>query len=112
VPAFDVRFLDPLMRKQHAGDGAYIDIRRHVSRTQRDTFYVRAQPANRSYPLSFSWPENLGSTFTSIFLKYQHGESSRELDMTRTTRLELGEDGPETIMIITSGVKGKLPWNK
>jgi hypothetical protein len=111
VPAFDVRFLDPVRQKQFAGDGAYVDIRHFSSRGQTDTFFVYAQPANRSFPLTFSWPEGLGRTFGTIVLKYEHAGSSRVVDMTTQTSFAIEEDGPASFTIITSGLKGKLPWN-
>lgn len=110
VPAFDVRFLDPFRRKQFPGDGAYVDIRHFGSRAQTDTFFVYAQPANGSFPLTFSWPEGLGRTFDTIVLKYEHAGSSRVVDMTTHTSFAIEKDGPASFTIITSGLKGKLPW--
>lgn len=110
VPAFDIRFLDPLMRKQYAGDGAYVDIRPFVSSTQKDTFYVRGQPANRSFPLTFSWPKGLGQYFKAILLRYRKNGSMQTIDMTKHTMFVMTEEVSSSFEIITSGLKGKLPW--
>jgi hypothetical protein len=110
VPAFDVRFLDPHLRKQFPGDGAYHDIRKYVSRNQTDTFYVRVQPANRSFPVIVSWPEKLGQFFRKIVLMYSSHGTSYVIDMTTRTRLTLEEDEQNSFMIITSGLKGHFSW--
>jgi len=110
VPAFDIRFLDPLMRKQYAGDGAYVDIRPFVSSAQTDTFYVRGQPANESYPLTFSWPKGLGKYFDTIVLRYKKGGSFHTIDMKEQTTFVLTGEEINSFEIITSGLKGKFPW--
>jgi len=110
VQTFDVRLLDPFHRKQFPGDGAYIDIRQFVSRTQTDTFFVRGQPANGSFPVTFSWPEGLGRFFDTIILEYHHNGSAHMIDMTKQSTYSLTVGGPESFVIITTGLKGKLPW--
>jgi hypothetical protein len=110
VKVFDVRFLDPSYRKQFAGDGAYVDIRQFVARTQTDTFFVHAQPSNDSFPLTFSWPGELKSFFKTISLRYYQNGSAHIIDMTKQTTFAVTEEGLESFLIITSGVKGKLPW--
>lgn len=110
VQAFDVRFLDPLLRKQFPGDGGYVDIRQFVSRTQADTFFIRAQPASESFPLTFSWPEGLKAHFDGILLRYQHHGSTHTIDMAKQTTFAIAERGLESFVIITSGLKGNMPW--
>lgn len=110
VKAFDVRFLDPAHRKQFPGDGAYIDIRQYVSRTQADTFFIHAQPANDSFPLTFSWPEGLGAYFNTVSLTCREDGSTSIIDMARQTKFAVTKEGFGSLIIITSGVKGKLPW--
>ena len=62
-PLFDVRFMDPLNRKQPIpGNGAYDDIRRYESPAQADTFFVRVQPAEGGLPLLVRWPHGLGGS--------------------------------------------------
>lgn len=109
VPAFDVRFLDPFNRKQYAGDGAYVDIRPFVLAEQKDTFYVRGQPANQSFPLTFSWSKGLEKYFESILLRFERDGSIQVIDMTKQTSFVMTE-GMSSFEIITSGLKGKLPW--
>lgn len=110
VPAFDVRFLDPFRKKQFPGNGAYIDIRQFASRDQADTFFVRGQPANDSFPLTFSWSEGLGTTFDTILLRHYENGSTYVIDMTKQTTFVLTGGEINTFEIITFGLKGKLPW--
>jgi hypothetical protein len=109
IPAFDVRFLDPFSRKQFPGDGAYRDIRPFVSAAQSDTFFVRGQPANVSYPLTFFWPKGLGKHFERILLRYRKDGSVSMIDMTKQTSFVMTEE-MNSFEIITFGLKGKLPW--
>lgn len=110
VQAFDVRFLDPLLRKQFPGDGGYVDIRKCVSRTQADTFFIRAQPANDSFPVTFSWPDGLEAYFDTMLLKYHQKGSVHMIDMTKQTTFELTGSEPASFMIVISGLKGNLSW--
>jgi len=110
VQAFDVRFLDPSRRKQFPGDGAYMDIRPFQSRTQTDTFFIHAQPANGSFPVTFSWPEGLDEYFDTILLTYHHEGSAHTIDMTKQVTFAITGTEYNFFTVVTSGLKGKLPW--
>lgn len=103
-PFFDIRILDPDRRRgEFAGLDSYADIRPYVSASQRDTFYVRYQPNQDSYPCVFSWPADLGKSFEGATLLHTTKEGLTDVDMLKQTSVELDQWGQNTAIIILRG---------
>lgn len=108
APVFDVRFVDVTRRRtDYPGLDSYIDLRPYTARSQADTFYVRFQPANTSYPMHFSWSHDVGTRFQQAMLVYRKGSEVLTVNMANQDTLTLGEaaDPINTLVIVTRGPK-------
>ena len=103
APAFDVRFLDPRHRKgQFHGLDAYVDIRAFDHTAAHDTFYVRYQPADESFPVVVSWPASLVKRNTEARMFYRDAGEVRSVDMRSVDSLVLSNDAGNVLHIVCS----------
>jgi len=113
VSAFDIRFLDPLQRKMpYNGMGAYLDVRPYVSRTQVDTFYVRFQPNNDSFPMTITWPVKIKDAVDSACVIFRSAGSLVRINMLKERAVRVVDGTVNTCIIVTYGVKPPLPKKK
>jgi hypothetical protein len=98
VPAFDIRFLDPMGRKQYPYESSYLDIRGLNGAAQIDTFFVSFQPSEGRFPITVSWPLRLLDPFISVLMMIPGPNGNREVDMKETGTVSISAGNNLTII--------------
>jgi hypothetical protein len=79
-----------------------VDIRAFDATVERDTFYVRYQPANESFPVVVSWPSSQVKQNAEARLYYRDSGAVRSLDMRTADSLVLSKDAGNVMHIVCS----------
>lgn len=104
APVFDARFSDVTHRRSdYPGLDSYMDVRPFGNAGRADTFFVRVQPADESFPVSLTWDRSLARPFGGLMLMYREQASIKSLDMLRSDSLRVGsKDDPVGTFVIVA----------
>jgi hypothetical protein len=109
---FDLRFVD--IRSGTAAcmeNGMYLDMRKYVNSAQQDTYKLKFQPGNCSYPLTFSWQPLKANYTGDVKLVLPLNGNLINVDMKSQTSYDLYDDGLAYLYILAQGPKNAI-WSK
>ncbi|MDP2209925.1 MAG: choice-of-anchor D domain-containing protein [Bacteroidota bacterium] len=108
---FDARLID-LPGRNNLGMGTWRDLRTSITTTQVDTYLVKYQPSENSFPMKLTWQNNLIDYVGRSKLIDTRGGQIVNIDMLSSTSVTITDSEIDSLYIITTG-RGILPdWIK
>ncbi len=104
---FDARLID-LPGRNNLGMGVWRDLRTSTTTTQVDTYLVKYQPSENSFPMKLTWQNNLVDYVGRAKIIDTRGGQIVNIDMLSSTSVTITDPEIDSLYIITTG-RGILP---